>query len=165
MDHRQRAKEYITQHEGRHNTTYTDSLGIPTIGVGMNLNESRNRERIEGAGIEFDAVLKGLMALTDEQIDNFFDEDVSIARNDAITAVANYWSHPEDVQLALTDMSFQLGGPRLSQFVNMIAALNATPPDYEKAAAEIEDSLYATQTPNRAADNIALVKGCAVCKE
>jgi hypothetical protein len=40
----------------------------------------------------------------------------------------------------------------------MIGALNAEPPDYMKAADEIADSLYAMQTPRRAADNILLVR-------
>jgi GH24 family phage-related lysozyme (muramidase) len=155
---RQRAQQYIGDHEGRRNRAYADTEGIMTIGIGMNLEEARNQKRIEAAGLDYDGVCNGTVTLTDSQIDGFFSEDLDIAISDALAAVNNYWSHPEDAQLALTDMSFQLGGPRLRKFVNMIGALNAEPPDYMKAADEIADSLYAMQTPRRAADNILLVR-------
>jgi GH24 family phage-related lysozyme (muramidase) len=159
---RQRAQEYITDHEGRRNRAYPDSRGIQTIGIGMNLEEDRNRERVEEAGLDYNAVLSGEVTVDDKLIDQWFGEDLDIAISDALATLNDYWSHPEDVQIAIVDMSFQLGGPRLKKFINMIAALDSRPPDYLKAAAEIANSKYAKQTPNRAADNIQLVRGCAV---
>lgn len=158
---RQRAQTYITEHEGRHSQAYVDSLGVPTIGIGMNLAEDRNQKRIAAAGLDYDAVCAGSVTLEDRHIDGFFSEDLDIAITDALAAVEDYWSHPEDAQLALVDMSFQLGGPRLRKFQKMLAALDANPPNYMAAATEIAGSLYAKQSPARAADNIALIRGCA----
>lgn len=157
----QRAKEYITGHEGRRNRAYPDSEGIMTGGIGMNLKEPRNAMRIRDAGLDYDALLSGTLPIPDYCINQWFDEDLDMAVTDALATLENYWSHPEDVQIAVLDMSFQLGGPRLKKFVNMIAAFNTVPPDYLKAADEIADSLYARQTPNRAADNINLIRRCA----
>ena len=48
-------------------------------------------------------------------------------------------------------MVFQLGKTGVSKFRNMWSALkDETPPNYKKAAAEMLDSRWAKQTPNRA---------------
>jgi GH24 family phage-related lysozyme (muramidase) len=157
-----RTREYISGHEGgKRNKVYPDSLGIMTIGIGMNLEEQRSKDRIIALGIDYAALMKGVATLEDRHIDILFAEDFDVAINDAIASVKSYDKHPPDVQMALVDMSFQLGGPRLRKFVKMLDALNSEPPDYNRAADEVADSLYAKQTPNRAADNIALLRSAA----
>ena len=62
---------------------------------------------------------------------------------------------PEDIQHVLANMCFQLGRPRLSNFKNMIAAVENN--DWEKMAIEMEDSRWFKQTKNRAKRLIAIV--------
>ena len=57
-------------------------------------------------------------------------------------------SLPEEIQLVLANMCFQLGRPRLSQFKNMIAAVEDL--DWARMADEMEDSKWFRQTPERA---------------
>jgi lysozyme len=156
---RQRAQNLIEQHEGRRNRAYADTEGILTIGIGFNLEEPSARSRIEALEVDHGALCAGQASLTDAQIDTLFSRDLDTAISDAASRVPDFWNQPEDVQLAMVDMIFNLGGPRFSKFTDMIAALKAK--DYLTAAAEMADSKWAKQVSNRAADNIALVRGCA----
>lgn len=158
---RQRALSFIQGHEGRRNWVYNDSEGIPTIGVGFNLQKDGAQGRIEALGVEFNQLLAGTVSLTNAQIDTLFNADLDTAMADAAQRVPSFWNLPDDAQLGVVDMVFNLGGPRFSGFVNLIAALSNTPPDFLTAAAQMGDSRWAKQVPNRAADDIALVRGCA----
>jgi lysozyme len=66
---------------------------------------------------------------------------------------------PEDAKQALANMAFQLGLSRLLKFRKMLDALESR--DYERAADECLDSLYAKQVPARANRVAALMKECA----
>ena len=55
---------------------------------------------------------------------------------------------PEPAQRALANMAFNLGVPRLSQFKNMLSALEKG--DYNVAAKEALDSNWAKQVGDRA---------------
>ena len=56
--------------------------------------------------------------------------------------------HPEDIYGVIIEMCFQLGYPRLCGFKKFKAALENK--DYVTASAEMLDSRWAKQTPNRA---------------
>lgn len=156
---KERASNYIAEHEGRRKQAYTDSEGILTVGIGFNLQEATARERIEALEVDYDALCARTCSLTDAHIDSLFAPDLDTATNDAVNLVPDFWNQPEDVQLAMVDMIFNLGGPRFSKFVKLIAALGQR--DYLEAAAEMADSRWAKQVPNRAAEDISLVRGCA----
>jgi len=55
---------------------------------------------------------------------------------------------PEEAQLIIANMMFNLGYPRLKKFVGMKAGVDAR--DWNKAADEMIDSNYYKQLPNRA---------------
>jgi lysozyme len=157
---KERARKLIEQHEGRRNRAYADSKGIMTIGIGFNLEQLSARARIEALLVDYDSLFDRRCALTDPQIDQLFGSDLDTAVTEAAKLVPDFWNQPEDVQLAVVDMIFNLGGPRFSGFVKFIAALKAK--DYLTAAAEMADSKWAlVDVPNRAANDIALVRGCA----
>lgn len=159
---RQRAKDLIQGHEGSRNWVYNDSVGIPTIGIGFNLQKADARARIEALGVDYDALLAGKVSLTNAQIDILFNGDLDIAIGDGSGHVTDFWNLADDAQLAIVDMVFNLGGPRFGAFQQAIAAFNAAPPDYLTAAAQMADSKWAkVDVPHRAADDIALVRGCA----
>mgnify|MGYP003120559457 FL=1 len=86
--------------------------------------------------------------IPEEQVKNWFDRDVQQSINDCISLFDNFDKLPEDIQHVLTNMSFQLGRPRLSKFKKMIAAVHEE--DYREMATQMEDSRWHKQTTNRA---------------
>ena len=56
----------------------------------------------------------------------------------------------DDAKIIIIEMVFQLGKTGVSKFRNMWKALQQNPPQYSVAAAEMLDSRWAKQTPNRA---------------
>jgi len=156
---KERVRSFIEGHEGRRYQAYADSEGILTIGVGFNLEQVSARTRIEALGVDYDALCAKQVSLTDAQIDRLLGSDIDTALTEAALLVPHFWDQPDGVQIAMIDMIFNLGGPRFSKFVKLISALEEK--DYWKAADEMANSKWAKQVPNRAADDIALVRGCA----
>jgi len=149
----------ISEHEDTRYEAYPDTKGILTIGIGMNLEEASARGRIEALGVDYDQLCEKECRLTGSQVRTLFNDDLDVAVQTAAQYISNFWDHPDNVQHAVIDMVFNLGGPRFSGFVNLISALEAK--DYLRAAGEMADSLWAKQVPNRAADDIALVRSAA----
>ena len=67
-------------------------------------------------------------------------------------------SLPEEAQLVLVDMAFNMGY-RLKSFRRMFAALRRG--DFEEAAKEMLDSKWATQVGRRAENLAEIMKNCA----
>ena len=108
-------------HEGLRLKVYTDTLGIPTVGVGRNLRDK---------GITRDEALD----LLSHDIDECVTDLATFAWFEALDAVR---------QRALVDLRFNIGPRRLRGFVKMLAALAVS--DYGTAADELRDSVWATQ--------------------
>lgn len=115
----------IAKHEGKRLTMYMDTVGVPTIGYGHNLQTPISEEA-------------ALVILRD---------DVSIAVNELDDRMDWWRDLPEQAQLVLASMVFNLGWPRFAMFKKFIAALEDR--DYDRAAAEMEDSLWFHQIKSR----------------
>jgi len=137
----------IARHEGRDNTVYHDTMGIPTIGVGFNLNRSDAREKIEGVGANYDNIRSGRESLTDTQVDSLFQDSLNEAIGTAQRFLPNFSEQPSEVQGVLVNMAFNLGPNRLGGFVNFRTALENN--DYSTAADEMIDSQWYGQVGNR----------------
>ena len=87
-------------------------------------------------------------AVSEEQVQKWFEKDVQTAINDCQDIFNDFDSLPEDIQHVLINMAFQLGGPRLRKFKLMIAAVEVE--DYREMSLQMEDSRWFKQTPNRA---------------
>ena len=61
---------------------------------------------------------------------------------------ADFDDLPEEAQLVIANMCFNLGYPRLSKFKGMKAGVDAR--DWQRAADEMVDSRWHDQVPNRA---------------
>ena len=61
----------IAINEGSRATMYHDTMGIPTIGIGFNLNRGDARAVMAQIGADYDAVMAGA-ALSDAQIAQLF---------------------------------------------------------------------------------------------
>lgn len=130
------AQTLIEESEGRMATAYRDSLGYLTIGIGCLVDP-----KVVGAG------------LCDEAIDTQFVHDSAKARDDAAALLG--FSACNDVQQAvLISMCFQLGD--LRDWPNFKAAIANG--DFAAASAAGLASKWATETPERAQREMAMLK-------
>jgi len=120
-------REQLIRDEDNKQFVYTDSVGVPTIGVGRNL------------------LAKGLSALERE----------FLLHNDIAEHTLEIWqnipwaSQLDEVRLeVLINMSFNLGTAGLMKFAKFLAALKAK--QYDVAAREMLDSKWAAQVGPRA---------------
>lgn len=119
--------------------------GIPHIGMGINLAEPLPDEVLDYLGVEDEDDIE---ELTQEQSDWLTLRALEIAIGDAQAIFAACWDTLSAVrQEVLVNLSFNLGGPRLRRFKNMVAAVLSG--DFETAAVEMLDSKAARQTGER----------------
>lgn len=125
----EKVKARLRIEEGLRLHSYNDTLGFPTIGYGH-----LNRENFEEVSLE--------------QAEEILDRDVKNAWWRLTTTLQWVIDQPSLVQEMLTDMTFQLGVSGLKGFKHALAALQSK--DYKTAKTQFLDSLWASQTPNRA---------------
>ena len=140
-------RKEIEADEGRVCKTYLCSLGHKTVGIGHLCREGEP---------EYDLPLGA--EVTDERVNELFEKDIEVTLADCQDIFLSWDQQPDTVKLVLANMCFQLGKPRLSKFVKMIAAIEAWPPNYDEAANQMFDSRWRKQTPNRAKRLIARMR-------
>jgi lysozyme len=117
--------------EGMRRCVYKDSLGFWTIAVGRLVDP-----RVKGAG------------LRDDEIAYLLNNDVD-ERIDALTRLLPWFQNLDDARKgALLNMSFQLGVEGLLKFKRTLELVRQG--KYSAAADAMLESLWATQTPERA---------------
>ena len=136
--------------------TYPDSLGVPTVGWGFNLDKEGAPARVQTLGLSHARVLAGKQTLTIDQADALFLIDYQDAAYEAEKLIPNFDEHPEPVQTVIVDMVFNLGMTRFRKFTKLLAALAAK--DYCAAALEMEDSLWYSQVKRRAVIDVRIVR-------
>jgi lysozyme len=127
MNAREIAKVHLKVDEGISRKVYRDTMGILTGGIGRNLEQ------------------KGFQ---DNEIALMFENDINDAEADARAVVPSFEDLSENRKAALLNMAFNLGRDRLAGFRGMRDAIAAG--DFERAAAEMLDSLWSRQVGNRA---------------
>lgn len=136
----ERLKNQIEKHEGKRRKAYEDTLGNWTIGIG-HLIKLPDEEYLLKANLK------------DYEIEHFFNTDLNQAINDARNFIGES-SINETAFEIIVNMAFNLGYPKLSQFVKLQKALQEN--DYQKASQEMLNSRWAKQVPNRASE-LALI--------
>ena len=117
--------DLIAEHEGKSLTMYTDTVGVPTIGYGHNLQTPISEHAAK-------VILADDVKVSIDELDDRMD----------------WWRDlPDPAQLVLASMVFNLGWPRFSRFKKLIAALEDR--DFNEAAAQMEDSLWYQQIKTR----------------
>lgn len=149
-------EQYIIANEGWHQTAYADPLGIPTVGVGFNLLRNDAPTKVRALGLDYDAVRQGLLALSDEQIAALLRQDLEKAMAGVAALVPGWSALTPPRRRALVDMAFNLGVGGLGKFSRFLAAVNRK--DWQRAEAEIVDSLYFRQVGTRARRNAAAIR-------
>ena len=136
MDIRQLRKE-LEVDEGVKYEISKDHLGYPTFGIGHLVIDSDPEYGQEvGTPVSEDRVIEA------------FNKDVETVLNDCTILYGDFSDLPEEAQLIIANMMFNLGRPRLSKFKGMKAGVDSR--DWNKAADEMVDSAWYRQVPNRA---------------
>jgi GH24 family phage-related lysozyme (muramidase) len=134
--------------EGVKYEIYNDHLGYPTFGIGHLV---RDTDPEAGAAVG--------TPVTEDRVIEAFNEDVETVLNDCTILYRDFNDLPEEAQLIIANMMFNLGRPRLSKFKGMKAGVDAR--DWKKAADEMIDSAWYRQVPNRAGRLVTRMKALA----
>ena len=133
----ERLKEEIKADEGYKNEIYLDHLSLPTLGVGHLIKEKDPEFGLE-VGTHID----------DERVNELFEQDLNITLDECTYLYEDFYILPEEAQLIIANMMFNLGRPRLSKFLKLKAAVDDE--DWMEASVQMMDSKWAKQVPNRA---------------
>jgi len=145
----------IERHEGKRNKVYLDTKGIPTIGIGFNLQRADASQKLNDIGVNLNNILNGEI-LTDQQIYSLFKDDIDTAISDAIIFIPSFNKQPELVKNIVVDMAFNLGLNKLLKFKDFRAALESN--NYQEAANEMIDSEWYGQVGNRSKELVNIMR-------
>ena len=134
--------------EGVKYEIYNDHLGYPTFGIGHLV---RDTDPEAGAAVG--------TPVTEDRVIEAFNEDVETVLSDCAILYDDFDDLPEEAQLIIANMMFNLGRPRLTKFKGMKAGVDAR--DWKKAADEMIDSAWYRQVPNRAGRLVSRMKALA----
>ena len=126
--------ELIAKHEGKKLEMYMDTVGVPTIGYGHNLQTP----------------------ISEKAAMQILEDDVKVAVAELDENMMWWRDLPEKAQIVLASMVFNLGFPRFSRFKKMIAALENR--DYAEASAQMEDSKWFYQVKSRGVELCNMMK-------
>ena len=130
-------REELSSDEGCEYKIYKDHLGYPTFGIGHLITED-DPESGKRVGTK----------VTEERVVEAFESDIRMVVNDCHNLYDNFSGLPEEGQLILANMMFNMGRTRLGKFKNMNAAVEEG--DYSRAANEMVNSRWYNQVRNRA---------------
>lgn len=123
--------------EGVKYEIYLDHLGLPTFGIGHLVTEN-DPEYGQEVGTE----------VSEERVAEVFESDVQVTLDECQRLYSDFDELPEEVQLIIANMMFNMGRPRLSQFKMMKACIDDG--DWPGAADQMMDSKWYRQVTNRA---------------
>ena len=143
-------QDEIANDEGVKYETYRCSLGHLTGGIGHLITEWDEEIYAGPIGTK----------IPHQQVDDWFSKDIEVTIKDCKILFSDFNNLPEEAQLVIANMCFQLGRPRLSKFKNFIAAVKDD--DWQRAADEMQDSRWYKQTTARADRLIARISKLGV---
>tara|TARA_B100001123_G_C15210023_1_gene986857 strand:+ start:749 stop:1192 length:444 start_codon:yes stop_codon:yes gene_type:complete len=133
----QQLREELTEDEGCKYEIYLDHLGYPTFGIGHLVRES-DPEHGEEVGT----------SISEDRVIEAFESDIETVLSDCNKLYSDFEDLPEEAQLIIANMMFNLGYPRLSAFKGMKRGVDSR--DWDAAADEMVDSRWYNQVTNRA---------------
>lgn len=123
--------DFIKSEEGFREKPYLDTLGVPTFGIGFTY-------------------------ITEEEADWILAKRLSEIETELRTKYRWYDNLNAVRQDVIISMVYQLGFGGIAKFKKFIAAMERK--DYDTAAVEMLDSLWARQTPHRAKRQAEMIK-------
>ena len=133
----EKLREEIEYDEGSVGKIYLDHLGLPTFGIGHLVLESDPEYKWEVGTL-----------VTKDRCNEAFNSDVKNVLSDCNRLYSDFDELPEEVQLIIANMMFNMGRPRLSKFKGMKRGVDAR--DWNAAADEMVDSTWYKQVTKRA---------------
>jgi len=130
-------KKQLTEDEGCKYEIYLDHLGYKTFGIG-HLCKATDPENDLEVGSE----------VSKERVDECFLNDIDKVIEDCTILYDDFYTLPDEAQLIVANMMFNLGRPRLTNFIRMRKAINEG--NFAEAKIQMLDSKWAKQVPNRA---------------
>ena len=130
-------REELANDEGCKYEVYLDHLGYPTFGIGHLITDD-DPECGTSVGTE----------VSSDRVQEAFDFDVESVLSDCERLYVQFEHLPEEVQLIVANMMFNMGYTRLSKFKGMKRGVDSR--NWEAAADEMVDSKWYKQVTNRA---------------
>tara|TARA_R100000030_G_scaffold97251_1_gene86016 strand:- start:356 stop:802 length:447 start_codon:yes stop_codon:yes gene_type:complete len=130
-------REEIEADEGNVGEIYLDHLKLPTLGIG-HLIKKTDPEYGLPVGTP----------VSRKRINSYFNQDIEGTIQDCKKLYKNFEDLPEEAQLILCNMMYNLGYTRLSKFSKLKASLSIM--DFTECANQMYESKWRTQVPNRA---------------
>lgn len=143
-----RLREDLKRDEGVKYEIYLDHLGKPTFGIGHLIIEE-DQEYGQPVGT----------FVNESRVNECFENDVQTVLRDCKRMFQDFDVLPEEAQLVIANMMFNLGLTRFSKFRNFKAAVDAR--NWEQAAEEMIDSKWYWQVTNRANRLVARIRALA----
>jgi lysozyme len=141
-------REELAEDEGCKYEIYLDHLALPTFGIGHLIREF-DPENGQPVGTP----------VSEERVRQAFNLDIIVTLEDCDRLYPDFDELPEEAQLVIANMCFNLGYPRLSKFKGMKAGVDAR--DWHRAADEMVDSRWHDQVPNRAKRLVKRIRALA----
>lgn len=162
--------DFIEWAESREYKIYSDSKGIPTIGVGRNLknnplSETETTYFMRKYGLEDEAsVYKKMEAgIDDEDINFLLDNDIAVAKANAKKVIPYLGQLPSNIQYVIIDLVFNMGVGKFRKFKKFLGAIGSfqhTTDEKQKqayineAGYQLADSVYTLDVQRRCVRNV-----------
>ena len=127
----------LAEDEGCKYEIYLDHLNLPTFGIGHLITEA-DPEYGQPIGTPVD----------EERVRRAFNLDIAVTLDECQVLYDDFDELPEEAQLVIANMMFNMGRPRLSKFKMMKKACDER--DWNEMADQMVDSRWHDQVPNRA---------------
>ena len=135
MNHR-KLQNMLISHEGFSRLAYKCTAGATTVGYGRNLDS---------------------LGVTKCEATFLLDNDIRRCTADLLSIFPDQFeSFPENIQMVLIDMRFQMGYRGFRKFKKMIAAVKVQ--DWPEMIIQMKDSRWYRQVPGRAEDLIQMIE-------
>lgn len=165
----------IAQNEGCETRVYLDTMGIPTVGIGFNLDRADAPGILADCGASYDAIRAGTAELTQEQVNEIFAVSfapiVQEARASLDTGVFDALDDAR--RFVIVDLVFNLGNEGWLEFAATRDLINRAQDQKEQghteaahalfgeAADHLAASAWASQVGDRATRDIAMMRTSA----
>lgn len=135
-------KSHFVKYEGVKNKPYRDAGGY-SVGIGHFLGKTKGDKS----------------TYSSDEINKLFRADLEKAKVAAKRVFPNIDKHPENIQIMLVSLTFNMGEGGVSKFKKFRAAIEKK--NYSVAAAELKDSKWYGQTGNRGRDYVKFLASAA----